>query len=125
MYRGVLLNQSKEVYFDNIWDESDGGGPKLDILGKILCRKENQRSFSDSEISIYYNNFIVPIWNFVYEKKATLIIDGNDKEQFLVKTKGDLIDLMWLLTNCWNIEELDFGITALPKEKKTKKVKIK
>ncbi len=124
MYKGVLLNQSKEVYFDNIWDESDGSGPKLDILGKILCWKENNRSFLDSEISIYYNNFIVPIWNFVYEKKAALIIDGDDKEQFLVKTKGDLIDLMWLLTNCWNIEELDFGITALPKEK-GKKVKIK
>jgi|GEM_PF-4699069 len=124
MYKGVCLNRSEEIYFDNIWDEPDGGGPKLDILGKILCWKENNRSLFDSEISIYYNNFIVPIWNFVYEKKAALIIDGDDKEQFLVKTKGDLIDLMWLLTNCWNIEELDFGITALPKEKR-KKIKIK
>lgn len=112
IWKMVPFSKDREVsnlYYDQANWNPDRTLINADKLHTLFEWEESKRRLNVEEFKQFWNNYIVPLWNLIYTGKnnKNVIVDTEE----LITNKGDLIDVVWLLSKAFELKELETGIT--------------
>lgn len=110
---GIMPYHAAEKYFDGCW--GDEGGLKIKDIVSMFSWRDGDRKLKYDECYQFYNDFLVPLWNFFIEENPRPII--LDCEHKIFTKKSELSTLMWLVVKCQSLDSLNLGIYPTPKKK--------
>ena len=117
---GILKFKAADIYFDGCW--GDEGGLIIKDIVSMFSWRDGDRSLKNNECLQFYNDFLVPLWNFFNEENPRpLVFDCEDK---IIVKKSELSTLMWLVVKCQSLGTLNLGIYPTPKKTHKKKSNV-